>query len=501
MAVQLSNPSAQQFMQMQASAAPSPGVSTGAQAPAGSAATGEKTAGERLGNFGSMLNSMRKQVSKAAGNDGDGAGEALPTLSDEELSHLIAPLVKGIEHVRTVADSMESELAQGDVRGAIEVAKKAVANVTRFDPDLVLGADFMDGSLHKALQEYLAKNGISSDAAAETGEGDSSAETDGLPGNALPGEGAAEAVPAGTQVAAKNTDAAVDEELPFDEIARFREELELFGLQDGAKLADPRKSAENDPAGDAKDRISQFPGGDIAQQANAASGENASGKQGGSSGENTDPRAAKTSQLSANAKGQKTAQTGDTLARAGEADGEKKSDFAESFASVLRGTSENRVENRSPVSAAMQPGTSYTLPGDDAFGEGLSSVLTFMKDEGTSEARIVVEPPALGRIDVSLQASSSGVEAVFKVDNEHLKQMLQQQMDLLKTSLQAQGIHVSGLAVDIKNRDDQRGRGDLYGTNKKIRRMGGVDAADEDLAEGTRLVRLDLEKGLLHWLA
>ena len=122
-----------------------------------------------------------------------------------------------------------------------------------------------------------------------------------------------------------------------------------------------------------------------------------------------------------------------------------------------------------------------------------------MRNEGAQEARIVVEPPALRRMDISLQSTASGIEAVFKVDNEHLKQVLQQQLDTLKTSLQAQGIHVSGLAVDIKNRDD-RHRGDLYPGGKRQRRVGGAEATEERTME-TPLIRLDLEKGLLHWVA
>jgi flagellar hook-length control protein FliK len=124
-----------------------------------------------------------------------------------------------------------------------------------------------------------------------------------------------------------------------------------------------------------------------------------------------------------------------------------------------------------------------------------------MRGDDASEARIVVEPPALGRIDVSLNSDSRGVEATFKVDNEYLKQMLQNQLDALKTSLQAQGIHVSGLAVDIKNRDDQRGRGDLHGAKGRTRRSAGLDAASDETRDNARLMRLDLERGILHWVA
>ena len=144
----------------------------------------------------------------------------------------------------------------------------------------------------------------------------------------------------------------------------------------------------------------------------------------------------------------------------------------------------------------------YTLMSGDKFGEGLRSVLTLVVRDGGAEARIVVEPPALGRVDISLRSSESGVEANFKVDNEELRQMVQKQFDSLKESLQAQGIHVSGMTVDIKNSEGERNRGNA-GASKKGRRQSGLGAADdiEDIEDGARVLRLDLEKGLLHWVA
>jgi hypothetical protein len=175
--------------------------------------------------------------------------------------------------------------------------------------------------------------------------------------------------------------------------------------------------------------------------------------------------------------------------------------FASELSTAMTSRGEQAAPSANPVPSMPLPGAETVLNPDNAFGDGLTNVLEFMKNDGTNQARIVVEPPALGRVDVSLQATASGLEASFRVDNEHLRQMLQQQLDTLKASLQAQGIHVSSLEVDIKNRDDQKGRGDLYETGKKGRRAGGIDGTDGEPAGENRLVRLDLERGLLHWVA
>jgi hypothetical protein len=176
--------------------------------------------------------------------------------------------------------------------------------------------------------------------------------------------------------------------------------------------------------------------------------------------------------------------------------------FANEMASALRSEAAKAFESPERTYDAARPGMIYELDGGDALGDGLRSVIQFMKNDGVNEARIVVEPPSLGRVDVSLQSGANGVEAVFKVDNDALKQMLQQHLDALKESLQAQGIHVSNLAVDIKYKDE-RSRGDVYGARGKTRRAGRAESGDGEVDSGeiTRLARIDLEKGLLHWVA
>ena len=149
--------------------------------------------------------------------------------------------------------------------------------------------------------------------------------------------------------------------------------------------------------------------------------------------------------------------------------------------------------------ATTSPSTAVTdFFGDNALGRGVQAVLEFLKNEGVTQARMVVDPPALGRIDVSLQTTANGIEATFRVDNEQLRQVLQNQLDQLKQSLLAQGIHVSGLSVDIRS-GDERDRAETAAA-KKLKRSGGVESADDEVTDDSAMIRLDLEKGLLHWV-
>lgn len=169
------------------------------------------------------------------------------------------------------------------------------------------------------------------------------------------------------------------------------------------------------------------------------------------------------------------------------------------LASLRTAVQEPTPENVRTGAVSPPPSTAVTdFFGDNTLGRGVQAVLEFLKNEGVTQARMVVDPPALGRIDVSLQATANGIEAIFRVDNEQLRQLLQNQLDQLKQSLLTQGIHVSGLSVDIRS-GDERDRPETA-VAKKLKRSGGVEGADDEVTDDSTMIRLDLEKGLLHWV-
>jgi flagellar hook-length control protein FliK len=620
-------------------------------------------------------------------------------LSDEDLSLLIAPISKRAERIRDFADALDAEIQEGDVRGVLEFAGRAVEKASRFDPDLILGGDFTSGKLHRLIEEFLNKFRLEQGAEEaqpetpeppeipetpaqakivlpqdmENGENwegwenweeipstvvvvpavPSPAETLEIPGEPLiPGlpeedseknaAGSAENEEDGASASVKDGEGETalkkpslapsvlkeekierqisgvksvnlgysSEEIPGESlipgspeedseeyaagsaddedetapaaaevmseraaiIAAFAEAIEMSevrqrtseqgaaedqsealrpaakdeigelgtkkpgpassvlkewkierqasgvknaNIEDGSEEVPggslipglPEKDSEEYAAGSADDEDETAPAAaeamsertaviaafsEVPQPASAKDGEGETALKKPSFASSV----LKEGKIERQASGVKSANLEDGSEL-------KSTAFAGELASAMRakpgtsGTDETANAPRTPMMTL--PGSTYELGGESPLGDGMRSVLEFMKNDGINEARIVVEPPSLGRVDVSLQASGAGVEAVFKVDNEALKQILQQQLDLLKTSLEAQGIHVSNLAVDIKNRDDQKGRPDLYGNRGKTRRADGI--ADIGGEDEPRLVRIDLEKGLLHWVA
>ena len=495
------------------------------------AARGREAAGDGRDFEGYLM--AAKTIRGAVSEKGTpGLKKIADSVSDEDLSRLIPPLVKGLEQIKLLAESVTTELEQGSINGAMAAVSDAAAKASRFNPDLILA----DTPLLGAIKELFAKRGevtASPDGlvedetlGAETeGEQSESQMSDGL--NLSADDMTPDEEPSGNKL---NPDVSDKNNLnsgepvfsslhtPGMEIAEGRKGEDPLSADSKAK---PAKAADlNDAASRNLQFLSQLAG--VTQDkrsSNAVESElpelpenegdpmlaafkevfakRAEHDKESPSGQQSSSKGSDDKQSQGVSKAAKLQQSLD--ARKGVEHDTPRVNPQADFASMLR---ERQDGVRDMRGASPVPGEVYTLNQERAFGDGLTSVLQFMRTDGTQEARIVVQPPALGRIDIALHATASGVEAVFKVDNEQLKQVLQQQIDALKSSLQAQGIHVSSLAVDIKNRDD-RGRGDAYANAKKVRRVGGAEGVDgeEDLPEGASLARLDLEKGLLHWLA
>lgn len=138
--------------------------------------------------------------------------------------------------------------------------------------------------------------------------------------------------------------------------------------------------------------------------------------------------------------------------------------------------------------------------GPEGLSQGVMNVIRFLQSNGEIRAQIVVEPPSLGRIEVSVHAAPSGnLEASFHVENAGLRDMIKSQLPLLQDLLAQAGINVSEMNVDVRsgggeNRRPQGGKG------PKNRRVADLDLAEE-LEQQVPVARLDLEQGLLLWIA
>ncbi|MEC0240529.1 flagellar hook-length control protein FliK [Paenibacillus dokdonensis] len=75
------------------------------------------------------------------------------------------------------------------------------------------------------------------------------------------------------------------------------------------------------------------------------------------------------------------------------------------------------------------------------------SKLDFVKQQGMSEARITLYPENLGQVDVKLTMQNGQLVAQFTTEHAATKDLLEQQMSQLRSSLQTQGVQVEKLVV------------------------------------------------------
>ncbi|MBQ3398102.1 MAG: flagellar hook-length control protein FliK [Synergistaceae bacterium] len=115
------------------------------------------------------------------------------------------------------------------------------------------------------------------------------------------------------------------------------------------------------------------------------------------------------------------------------------------------------------------------------------------------KANIIVDPPAIGRISVELTSSSSGVEASIKVASEQIRQILQDQVTQLRDNLLQQGVQVSEFTVDVQQDNSRQGQNSGGGNQQSQYDFtaGNTEGDDTD----TEDFRIDLEEGLLYWVA
>ena len=177
---------------------------------------------------------------------------------------------------------------------------------------------------------------------------------------------------------------------------------------------------------------------------------------------------------------------------------ERRDDVRQDFQSFFEGVlSNHRTASReapAPLNLRTILNQDYTQA--SVLRDGLVNVVRFVRADGEQRANVIVDPPALGRITVELTAGTSGVEASIKVASEQVRQLVQEQVTELRMTLAQQGVQLAQFAVDVQQ-DDSRRQQDFGQQRRRGRRVEAVEEAADDPLE----FRVDLEQGLLYWVA
>ncbi len=92
----------------------------------------------------------------------------------------------------------------------------------------------------------------------------------------------------------------------------------------------------------------------------------------------------------------------------------------------------------------------------DKLGKAMGERLQDQLERGEWKLQLKLNPAHLGKIDVELDMSASGLDAVFKTDNPLTRELIAQGMNKLKDSLAQSGMTVANVWVNSEN---QRGSG------------------------------------------
>ena len=171
---------------------------------------------------------------------------------------------------------------------------------------------------------------------------------------------------------------------------------------------------------------------------------------------------------------------------------ESRSDFQSFFEGVL--TSRRTVSRTSEAEPLSLRGTENFTQAS-ALRNGIVNVVRFIRADGVQKARVVVDPPALGRVSVELTSGTSGVEASIKVASEQIRQLIQDQLSELRMNLSQQGVQVAEFTVDVQQDNSGSQQNNQQEQNQY------VSFADDSDDGETEEFRVDLEDGLLYWVA
>ena len=92
----------------------------------------------------------------------------------------------------------------------------------------------------------------------------------------------------------------------------------------------------------------------------------------------------------------------------------------------------------------------------DKLGKAMGERLQDQLEKGEWKLQLKLNPAHLGKIDVELDMSASGLDAIFKTENQLTRELIAQGMPKLKDSLAQSGMTVANVWVNSEN---QKGSG------------------------------------------
>lgn len=182
-----------------------------------------------------------------------------------------------------------------------------------------------------------------------------------------------------------------------------------------------------------------------------------------------------------------TAGIGGAGAASGE-DGGKAIASASNTANPAHGVNVFNVLRHLPATQSAAPQLAVHTPaGAQAWAEDVGNQVRWMLGRAESKAELVLTPPNLGKLEVSISLSGDQTTAQFVASSQAARDALEQAMPRLREILQQAGIQLG--QANVSTSGDQPASGDGQGGNTRGGAGSGGEHTVEAVQEGSRWLR------------
>lgn len=136
-------------------------------------------------------------------------------------------------------------------------------------------------------------------------------------------------------------------------------------------------------------------------------------------------------------------------------------------------------------------------------GEGLANFIEVVRNRKGHRGTLVLDPPDLGTVRITVESSREKVQVHLVVESAQTKNLVENSIGTLRDSMARQGLTLGETTVDVGGQGLEGGGSSGWSfreTGDPVP-LAGSDQAVEIAEEEEIVARLDIERGLLHWIA
>lgn len=136
-------------------------------------------------------------------------------------------------------------------------------------------------------------------------------------------------------------------------------------------------------------------------------------------------------------------------------------------------------------------------------GEGLSRFVEVARNRKGHRGTVILDPPDLGTVRVTVQSSREKVQVHLVVESLQAKNLIDSSIGALRNSMARQGLTLGETTVDVGGQGLEGGGSSdwRFRETGDSRTLAGIGSPVDEVEEEQVVARLDIERGLLHWIA